>query len=165
MGANCFLLHFGSRVDALEILLASPFRLKSSMVSTFKFSKNFSLLNADSISLPIHLSLPFFPAKFKCLLLSSLGEVIHIEDDFIAHFSPHVKACIFWNLSDGRPSQLNIFDGDAYFEQPICFDSLPFAALALVSLFVHVRELLAHLLLSFRQLSTRRNLSVSPPFP
>ncbi|KAJ7535525.1 hypothetical protein O6H91_12G037600 [Diphasiastrum complanatum] len=128
LAANYFLFHFSSKMGALEVLLTSPFRFKNSLVFAFKFSKVFSLLNTSSISLPIHLSLPFVPAKFKCLLfglLSNLGEVLDIEDDFNSHFSPHVKACILWNLVDALPSRLNIFDGDGYYAQSIHFGPLP----------------------------------------
>ncbi|KAJ7557763.1 hypothetical protein O6H91_04G008500 [Diphasiastrum complanatum] len=96
------------------------------MVSAFKYIKNFSILNVESISLPVHLSLPFFPAKFKCLLfglLSSLGEVLNIV--FFLNFSPHLKACILWKLVDELPSLLSIFYGEVYFEQHVHFALLP----------------------------------------
>ncbi|KAJ7285444.1 hypothetical protein O6H91_08G072000 [Diphasiastrum complanatum] len=85
-------------------------------------------LTRSSISLSIHISLPFFPAKFKCLLfglLSNLGEVLDVDDDFNSRFSPLVKVCILWNLADALPSLLNIFDGAGFYEQPIHFGPLP----------------------------------------
>ncbi|KAJ7545878.1 hypothetical protein O6H91_08G014600 [Diphasiastrum complanatum] len=53
LGGNCFLLHFSSKSDVLELLISSQFRFRNSTISSFKFHKDFSLLDAKSVLLPV----------------------------------------------------------------------------------------------------------------